>query len=177
MNLWVLCAFSLIGALLTGSVSAQTTRPATTRATTKPDPQADPVSAVKYLLKLVKDGDFVSVRSVNLRPEATIDLRREYALWTRWFHAGGAMEVVDFKRAKDVASVICATEDKQGKRVGAFSVTAVLRFDEWKVETSKPNLKRFSPDERDAILSLDEWRLRRLMEVAPTVGSATQPAR
>ena len=163
-------------------VAGQTTQPApesisaSTRPAIAPNPLASPIGAVEYLLRLTKADDFETIHGVNLQQATVSELRDEYAPLTRRFRAGYTMPVVDSKESGTVTSVICSSDDKTGKRRAVFSVYAIKRFDDWKVEISSPNFRRLSPGEREAVMKLNDWRLKRLAELHPTTQPATTTA-
>src|SRR5688572_32248619 len=75
------------------------TRPTTTtRPTSRAEPLAQPVTAVEYLISVVKKEDFTAIREVNLQQATTSELREVYGPAIKHFRAGSKIVVVDSQK-------------------------------------------------------------------------------
>lgn len=178
MKRFYLCSVliaSMAGSVCAADSSAGKEGEPTSRPATRPNPQGDPASAVKYLFELIAKGDYAAVRRVNLESATVTQLQEIYERVAWAMNNGYSITVAETHVVGPVASVICQVTD--GKVVEHLAVIVIERFDDWKVEFSgQPNLRRLSPGERSSLVKANEWRSKRLAELRPTTRPATQPA-
>ena len=149
----------------------------TTRPTSRAEPLAQPVTAVEYLISVLKKEDFSAIREVNLQQATTSELREVYGPAIKQLRAGGKIVVVDSNKSGTCAMVICRLIDRNENTQSVFSLITIQRFDQWKVEWGKPNLLRMTRGERDTLIRLAEWSQSRLKELRTLwIESTTKPA-